>query len=96
MSSYKCSTDWDDDECFTDVADIRDKIKEPFAKEFNKNVKVIDSMSLNGLGLYADIIFAEDFELLPGNGHDFSEGNWETMYRMLNSLLLDPFSDHTR
>jgi hypothetical protein len=53
-------------------------------------------MSLNMLGLYADIIFAEDFEQLPGGGHDFSEGDWETMYRMLNSLLLSPFSNHTR
>ena len=53
-------------------------------------------MSLNDLGMHADIIFAEDFEQVPGGGHDFSEEDWENMYRMLNSLLLDPFSNHTR
>lgn len=53
-------------------------------------------MSLNGLGLLADIVFAETFEGYSGGGHDFSEEDEETMHRMLNSLLLDPFSDHTR
>jgi hypothetical protein len=53
-------------------------------------------MSLNDLGMHADIIFAENFEKYSGGGHDFSEDDWENMDRMLNSLLLDPFSDHTR
>jgi len=53
-------------------------------------------MSMNNLGMQADVIFAEDFEQVKGGGHDFSEGDWENMYRMLNSLLLDPFSNYTR
>ena len=96
VSSYKCSVNYNDDDCFVEVADIRNKISGPFAKEFGKDQQYFTDMSLNMLGLHADIIFAENFEGVPGGGRDFTEEDWETMYRMLNSLLLAPFSNHTR
>lgn len=96
MSTYKCSVNYNDDDCFTDVTDVREMISGPFAKEFGKPKDEFDQMSLNMLGMHSDIIFAEQFEKVQGGGHDFTEDDWMNMYRMLNSLLLDPFSNHTR
>ena len=53
-------------------------------------------MKMNNLAMYADVLFAERFEQVRLGGYEFSEDDHESIYLMLNSLVLDIFSNHTR
>jgi hypothetical protein len=86
---------WNDDLYYKDELYLKDQMSDTFAKEFGKTSQEFKDMSFADSALHGDQLFCERFEGYHKTS-DFSEDEWENMYLMMNAILLNPFSDHSR
>ena len=66
-----------------------------FVNVFGKSYDEFNSMPFFNFGLYGDFLLTEEFEMYR-HFNDFEEELWESLYSMMNALLLNTLSDHTR
>ena len=66
-----------------------------FVNVFGKSYDEFNSMPFFNFGLYGDFLLTEEYEMYR-HFNDFEEELWESLYSMMNALLLNTLSDHTR
>jgi hypothetical protein len=73
----------------------KDQAINTFVNIFGKSYDELNSISFFKFGLYGDFLLTEEFEMYR-HYDDFEEELWESLYAMMNALLLNTLSDHTR
>lgn len=74
---------------------FKDQTINTFVNIFGKSYAEFRDMPFFKYGLYGDMLLTEEFEGYRAFD-DFSEELWESLYSIMNALLLNTLSNHTR